>query len=94
MIWVIVIFVVLTAVLLEYYSVSLAPKRMQISFDTDLTLAEPGEEVCLSFVIRNQSRLPQLYVSVQPPKPSSSPKAPPLAEQFMVLLRQNNLHTW
>ena len=64
MIWVIVIFVVLTAALLEYYSLSLAPKRMQISFDTDLTLAEPGEEVCLSFVIRNQSRLPQLYVSV------------------------------
>ncbi|MCR5004662.1 MAG: DUF58 domain-containing protein [Clostridiales bacterium] len=64
MIWVIVIFVLLAAALLEYYSVSLAPKRMQISFDTDLTLAEPGEEVCLSFVIRNQSRLPQLYVSV------------------------------
>ena len=64
MIWVIVIFVVLTAALLEYYSLSLAPKRIQISFDTDLTLAEPGEEVCLSVVIRNQSRLPQLYVSV------------------------------
>ena len=64
MIWVIAISVALTAAILEILSITHAEDRIRISFDTDLTLAEPEEEVCLSFTLRNTSRFPQLYVGL------------------------------
>ena len=63
MIWVIILSVIITAAVLEYFSVRYVLKRLQLSFSTDLVLAEPGEVVTFSFTIRNTSRFPQLYIS-------------------------------
>ena len=63
MIWIILLSVLCTAAVLEYFSIRYAMKRLQLEFRTDLALSEPGETVTLSFTIRNTSRFPQLYIS-------------------------------
>lgn len=63
MIWFVVIFVVLATGLLEYFSVHNVLEQIGLRFETDLSLAEPGEEVCLTMTVQNLSRFPKLYIS-------------------------------
>ena len=60
-----ILFALAAAVLaLELISLGPAAKRVRVDYETDLTLAEPGEVITLRYTVTNPSPLPKLFLGL------------------------------